>query len=380
MNVKICIWMNIPSHHQAAFFKALSSRKDVDLQVRYYEKVPDIRKKLGWKDDNNLQLNQKYIDSVDIIEISLPDWEERIHIVPGFSAPFLKKLIDLIISKNVRWIHWSERGGVSLAKLLQFNYGLINLVYPIFLYLKGYKKYAKQINQHALGAFAIGTMAKQDFLHWGVNNKKIEFLPYSLDALNQPKEISSKLKKTNEKIFMYIGALNKRKGINLLLNAFHKLLDEACQWKLVLVGDDRSDGEYVKQAEVLGIAERIEFAGVVESSKINEYLIQADVFILPTRFDGWGAVLNEAASLGKPMISTDQAGSAYHLIKDGENGFMVKAGDTNTLSKAMQFYIDCPEQIAIHGKKSLEIFQNFTPEKSAELFISNINKFLEQKS
>ncbi|MBD3724695.1 MAG: hypothetical protein IE891_07945, partial [Flavobacteriaceae bacterium] len=62
--------MNMPSHHQSAFFKALSAQKDVDLQVRYYEKVPEARKKLGWADDSYLPSNQKYIDSINNIETS----------------------------------------------------------------------------------------------------------------------------------------------------------------------------------------------------------------------------------------------------------------------------------------------------------------------
>ena len=124
--MKICIWMNMPSHHQSAFFKALTNRNDIDLQVRYYEKVPEIRKKLGWNDKDKLLENQAYIDSIDNITKSIPDWKERIHIIPGFSSSFLKDLISIVIDENVNWIHWSERSGVNLAKLLNFNYKLIN--------------------------------------------------------------------------------------------------------------------------------------------------------------------------------------------------------------------------------------------------------------
>lgn len=370
--------MNMPSHHQSAFFRALSVQNDVDLQVRYYGKVPESRKKLGWADDDRLPNNQTYIESIDNIEISLSDWQERIHIIPGFSSPFLKQLIELIIEKKARWVHWSERSGVTLAKLLHFNYRLINIVYPIFLRLKGYKTYANQINRHALGCLAIGELAKRDFLKWGIDKNKIEFQPYSLDGLVPPKEISKKLKKSDEIIFMYIGSLEERKGIDVLITAFGKLTVRD-RWRLVLVGDDRSNNVYAKLVEQLGLADKVDFTGVVKSSKINEYLAQADVFVLPTRFDGWGAVLNEAASLGKPMISTDQAGASYHLIQEEENGFRVQAGNAMALSEAMQFYIEYPEQIKEHGKKSFEIFQNFTPEKSAELFVGNLQKLMEKK-
>jgi glycosyltransferase involved in cell wall biosynthesis len=370
--------MNMPSHHQSAFFKALSDQENVDLQVRYFEKVPDTRKKLGWKDEKNLQSNEQYISSIDEINISLPDWKERVHIITGFTTPFLKSLVDFAIIENLLWVHWSERSGVGLAKRLHFNYGLMDLFYPLFLHLRGYKKYAKKVNKYALGSFAIGQLAKNDFLKWGINGNKIEFLPYSLDGLVPPIEISIKLKKSDEMIFMYAGSLYKLKGIDLLINAFQKLSNKSDRWRLVLVGDDRSNNAYFKQVEQLGLVDRVEFTGVVQSDKINEYLAQADVFVLPTRFDGWGAVLNEAASLGKPLISTDQAGAAFHLIKDGENGFMVKAGDADALAKAMKYYVDNPEMTELHGKKSFEIFQKYTPEENSRHCIKCIQKFLKE--
>lgn len=376
--MKICIWMNMPSHHQSAFFRVLSERKDIDLQVRYYEKVPEVRKKLGWKDGKELGLNQTYIDSVNTIESSIPDWKERIHIIPGFSSPFLKELIDFTILNNLKWIHWSERSGIGLAKSLHYNYSLINLLTPLFLKAKGYKEYANKINEYALGAFAIGELAKKDFIKWGVNEKKIRFLPYSLDPLSKTIGIENLLK-TDERLFMYVGALSKRKGIHELLLAFQKSISKFPKWKLALIGDDRSNGLYKKQVKDLNIEENVIFTGVVPSNQINNYMEQADVFVLPTLFDGWGAVLNEAASLGKALISTDQAGAAYHLIKNGENGFMVKAKNIDELSNAMQYYMEHPEAINNYGQKSLELFKYYTPKKSAELFVSNIYDLLKQK-
>ena len=377
--MKICIWMNMPSHHQSAFFSAIEAHSNIDLQVRYYEKVPETRKRLGWQDGNNLASNQTNINNAIDLDNSLPDWKERIHVIPGFSSVFLKELIDLIIKEDVQWIHWSERSGVGLAKFLNFNYPLIDLLYPVFLKVKGYKAYAQKVNRYALGSFAIGELAKKDFIKWGIDSNKIEFLPYSLDALPKPKEISCQLVQSSELLFMHIGALDERKGIIELLQAFRNLSIKSAKWKLALVGDDRSNGQYKEQAIKLGIEDQVIFTGAVQSNKINEYMDQADVFVLPTLFDGWGAVLNEAASLGKPLISTDQAGAAYHMIKDGENGFMVEAKNIKDLSRAMQFYVNHPEKIALHGNKSIEIFQNYTPEKSAILFIENVEKFLRQR-
>jgi len=98
------------------------------------------------------------------------------------------------------------------------------------------------------------------------------------------------------------------------------------------------------------------------------------VFVLPSRFDGWGMVLNEAASLGKALISTEKCGAAHHLIRQRENGFRIPAGDVEALSEAMIRYVIDPELVKRHGKRSTELFAECTPEENA----LNFQKILEE--
>ena len=101
-----------------------------------------------------------------------------------------------------------------------------------------------------------------------------------------------------------------------------------------------------------------------------------DVLILPTRYDGWGMVIYEAASIGKALIATDRCGAAYHIIVDGLNGFRVKAGDVNVLGLAMRKYLDSPGLAQLHGKHSKIMAQFFHPEENAERFLTAIESFL----
>ena len=66
---------------------------------------------------------------------------------------------------------------------------------------------------------------------------------------------------------------------------------------------------------------------------IAQWLRRADVLVLPSLFDGWGAVLNEGASAGKALISTTECGAAWHLIRHGDNGFRVQAGSEKALAQ-----------------------------------------------
>ena len=374
--MKICFWNTMPSHYTQPFYKVLS--KHVDLEVRYFEKVSKTRIDLGWNSYEYLPNNQKYVESLNEGIISLPDWKNRIHIISGYSSHFNKDLIKLFIKNNVKWAHWGERSGINLVKMIHFNYIMFDILYPLFIWVRGYKKYAKLINRNALGAFAIGGAAKKDFINWGVNEHKIEILPYSINALSKPNESPSWFNADNEKYFIYLGTLNKGKGIGILLKAFEKLnfRNRRNKWKLILAGKDESCGFYNKLSERYKISDKVIFTGPIKVGEINKHIYYADVFVLPTLFDGWGVVINEAISIGKPVISTNQAGASMHLIKNGKNGFIVNAKDDLTFKNAMQSFIDNPDLISAYGENSFKIFQEYSPESNSIRFIDAINKWI----
>ena len=133
-----------------------------------------------------------------------------------------------------------------------------------------------------------------------------------------------------------MGSLNQRKAIDVLLKAVSNLDNN---WGLILVGKDSDEDYYQEMAKDLKIDEKVLFTGAINIKDINQYLSFSDVFILPSRFDGWGAVLNEAASLGMPLISTHECGGAHHLINNNENGYRVKANSVQELYIAMNKYI-----------------------------------------
>lgn len=376
--LKILFWMNIPSHHQRTFFEEVNNQKKIDIKVIYYDTIPVNRKKMGWDtkfDFNEFEKSIEYFDYLNITELILSQ-KERIHIVPGFSNPFLKKLIPILINNKIKWIHWSEKSGKPFTKLFKYNYKLINYLLPSYHLLKGYKSYANKINNYALGAFAISKSAKKDFIKWGVDERKIKILNYSLKSLKKSSYDPLKsIRKGDFMKFIYVGVLTPHKGIHILIKAFSELKNNN-DWLLVLVGNDLSNGFYKKMVKKLNLERQIFFLGTVESRNINQYIDNADVFILPTLFDGWGAVLNEAASLKKPLISTNQCGAAFHLIEDGKNGFRVKAKSVVHLKKALQFYIDHASKISKHGLYSYELYKKYTPKSNAELLFQNLTELL----
>jgi glycosyltransferase involved in cell wall biosynthesis len=357
--------MNMPSHHQSEFFQAVRNQ-GVDLKVCYYGEVDIRRTNMGW-DGDVMPLDGELFYSPDCDSLELiSDWRDRVHIVPGYGSSFLRKLVRKLSSAGVQWAHWSEASYQGLRWYL---------TYPIKRW------HAGMVNKHAIGAFGCGNQALFDFLRWGIKREKIALLPYSPKSF--PVVSSGKLELLRESIqsrniFLYVGRLENQKGIDVLLRAFAAIstMHKAKDWILALVGNDVSNGDYVRIAKKLGIAQSVYFVGTVPVREIAAMHMVADVLVFPTRHDGWGAVVSESAACGKALIVSDQCGAAPHLVDPGINGFVVNSGDWRALANAMGVYVASPELAARHGKASSLIYERFTPQNNAKRFVEILHSWL----
>lgn len=365
---KILFWLNIPSIHQSPLLNVLRSLPYVDLRVGYFNlSYRQEREQEGWTFDA-LAPDEIYISSP--VELNrIPDWQERVHIVPGISDPFCVQLLPCLMENHVEWIHWGERGGISFARKVHFNRFLVHVIMPWLQRFK-LRHYSSWINHSALGALAIGSLAEQYLVFCGVHPEKIRHLYYSCADLVLPTQQSPRLKLT----FIYLGSLYELKGIDILLKAFAAL--PPSNWHLLMVGKDLRNNFYQHLAEKLGIQEQVTWCGSVASDRIAEYLCQADVLVLPTLFDGWGVVLNEAACAGLALISTEACGAAWQLIEPGRNGYRIRAGSIRALRDALLVYVNNPKLAACHGQYSRELyFKEFSAECNARRLLNSIEAF-----
>lgn len=349
----LLVWMNMPSHHQSAFFKALREA-GCDLLVCYYGVLSEERRRLGWEEVQSLPQGEMFFDLRQTQLSSIPDLRNRVHIVPGYGERCLRQLVVTLSHEKIRWMHWSEPARPGLRWWAS---------YPIKRW------YARMVNRYASAALAIGEMARKDFLRWGIRGEKIALLPYAVSGLCSNEEcdnVVSEFGKRFKVLFVYVGALNHRKGIDVLLKAFAQIARINPSIGLALIGKDSSRVNYCKMAEREGINEKVLFRGPVQASSIASVIEAGGVMILPSRFDGWGMALNEAASLSRALIGTNRCGSSHHLIRHGENGFIVPSGNIFKLAEAIKCYAEDAELVHLHGNKSREIFAAFSPEANVQ--------------
>jgi glycosyltransferase involved in cell wall biosynthesis len=360
--MKVAIWAKSPSPQQADFYAALR-QFGIDVCVLYLERLRDARLAMGWEEPQALPRGETILGQRDNPFEVLKDWKERVHLVPGYSRPSYRTAARCLSRADVPWVHWSEssrpvwRGYIS---------------WPVKRW------FARLINHHALGAFAQGELATRDFVRWGVRHEKIAHLFYSVRGAPQgtrPDQTTADFI-AGRTAFVFVGSLCHRKACDVLLNAFARLKSPCNQTALILVGDGPHAARYRDQASALGLSDRVLFRGVLPVTAVGSVLSACDVLVLPSRFDGWGVVLNEAASAGLALIATEKVGSAYHLIEPGLNGFRVTSDRASSLAAAMRLYVHDAGLAAAHGEHSRELFARFTPEHNVERFVTAIRGWL----
>lgn len=355
--MNIFIWMNYPSHHQSYFFESLI-KQNVNLKVGYYAEITEDRKNLGW--DISVLNNFEFCVKENEIDLFINDYSNFIHIVPGYGSKFTRKLAIKLSQKNINWVHWSEKSTPGI------------MWYKSFIVKKWY---ANLVNKYALGALAQGVLAEKDFKRWGIKTE-IEHLSYSIEPLSGNIVNSEILKfKRNRFSFLYLGQLVDRKGIDLLIRAFSEIKND--QWCLIIVGNGRDKTKLQKLAKKLNInEERLLFYPAVKSTDISSIINCADIFVLPSRNDGWGVVLNEAASLKKPLIASDMVGAAWHLIENYKNGYRFQSGNYKDLKCQLEKYTSEKKSIDEHGLYSNYLFDKYSSESMAKNLIKIFEKWL----
>jgi asparagine synthase (glutamine-hydrolysing) len=347
--IRLLVWTSIPTHHQSAFFDALRQR-GIDLVVHYLRHVNPSRLDMGWEEHTALPLGERYVPETLRALDDCPDWSERIHVIPGYSTVFLLRLALLLSQKGIPWLHWGEHSRPRIRSRATF---LIK------------RFYGHLIQRYGVGALAIGDLARTEFLGWGVSEDRIRFLPYAVAGFSGSAAPGIADRRPGAR-FLFLGSLYPLKGIDLLLTAMRDVLAAFPDARLELAGNDLSAGRYGRDAARLGINYAVRFTGVVDAGQVGTVLLRNEVLILPSRHDGWGVVLNEAASLGKAIIASDASGAAHHLVRPGFNGFRFPSGSSGALAMAMAEYCRDPGLAARHGAESLRIFAEFTPQRNAQ--------------
>ena len=200
---------------------------------------------------------------------------------------------------------------------------------------------------------------KEYFSSIGMAKDKI----HVLNNIVSPPEIAPDKHTADGKLhLMYMGEISKRKGGFDLLKAIVDNKEYFADKLLLRMGGNEVDGDIKAYIRENGLESFVTYEGWIAGQKKIECLNWEDVYILPSYNEGLPIAILEAMAYSHPIISTP-VGGIPEIIKSGENGILVKPGDTKGIAGAIKFYIENCDAIKKQGNNAFNVVQDFFPEK-----------------
>jgi glycosyltransferase involved in cell wall biosynthesis len=261
--------------------------------------------------------------------------------------------------------------------------------------------------RNAAAALPAGTLAREYLVSYGGPRERMFLFPNTCDvarlaraserARGQRAALRQSLHLHSGPLLLYVGRLVPAKGLDTLLRAFHRIrqqhssheqqirspsedaegtssLDPSARPvpQLLLVGDGEQRCELGALAAQLGISDHIRFAGSRPWDELPAFYAAADLLVLPSRFEPWGAVVNEAIACGLPVIVSDQVGCAPDLVNPAENGWIVPANNVESLASALAEALGDPARLAAMGAASSRLAPTWSEDTCLNAFVAAV--------
>jgi len=225
----------------------------------------------------------------------------------------------------------------------------------------------------AVGLF-IGEQNRRYFKHYGMSDEQLFPARYCVDnevLLHRARELAPRrpelrrrLGLESEPVVLFVGKLIEKKQPILLLEAFARIRKHR-QCSLAIVGDGplrKACEQFVFEQRIPGVA----FLGFRKESELPEAYAAADLFVLPSGYETWGLVVNEAMNFSLPPVVTDHVGCASDLVRDGWNGFIVPHRDSRRLAEAIECLVASPALRRTFGARSQKLVAQYSVEACAD--------------
>lgn len=282
--------------------------------------------------------------------------------VHGYST--LNALQGMLISKALgisvllraeSWLADRQRGGLKLAIKRLFFEGLKRMVD---------------------GVLPIGSLNAAYWREYLGEDFPASLMPYAVDndyfraqsrqARASREETLAELRlDPARQVILFASKLQGRKRCEDLLEAYGRFCTGTGaeqQPYLVIVGDGEEREALERRATEIGL-DGVRFCGFRNQSELPRFFDIASVFVLPSRHEPWGLIVNEVMNAGRAVIVTDEVGCQPDLITDGVEGCVYPAGDVAALTAALRRVLATPETAEAMGQRGLERIKSWSFEE-----------------
>ena len=319
----IVFWHSYLMFHQAAYIRELANIPGNTVHWCVTEDLPAHYRERGYPvpDTGKVQVHQAPTPEQISELATLPDSVQVFFGLRGFALPLaaFKASLGAPVHRFLMTENRYEPGVQLLPRWLIYTWD------------------ALRYRRHLRGVFCIGHSGRYGgarfFSACGYPRERIVPFVHVVDRSPVPYTPVSR----GHLQMLYVGQLIPRKRVDLLLQAFSQL--DVPSAHLRLIGQGPEDKTLQALAARLGIADRVGFSASMPNAETVAAMADADVLVLPSRFDGWGAVVNEALMVGTPVICSNRCG-ASDVIENGRNGYVFEAGNAPALLERLRSFCE----------------------------------------
>lgn len=143
---------------------------------------------------------------------------------------------------------------------------------------------------------------------------------------------------------------------------------------LVFAGDGPLRSKLEAEASSLGVANRVRFLGFVNQTKLPETYRSCDLLVLPSEYEPFGVVVNEAMLCECPVIVSNRVGARFDLVEHGSTGFIYPVGDVKALSGLLCEIMSSPERLKRMGNKARDRMTDWSPRNNVDGLVEAITR------
>ena len=253
-----------------------------------------------------------------------------------------------VLLRAESWLRDRERSGMKLAAKRSFFAGLASLVdgvLPIGTLNAAYWAYYLPDTPQFLMPYAVDNAYFQ---------ARSQSAAHGRDSLRRELGLDA-----GRPVVLFASKLQTRKRCEDLLDACLQLaaspqgLTPDRLPYLVIVGDGE-ERQHLERKAAAASSGSVRFTGFRNQSELPRFFDLADVFVLPSRHEPWGLIVNEVMNAGRAVIVSDDVGCQPDLITDGVEGLVVPAGDVDALAAALRRVLADPQTAAQMGARALQ--------------------------
>lgn len=243
------------------------------------------------------------------------------------------------------------------------NFHIMEARGGLYKYVARYWRYKQEKAIKRLDSFVV--LTKHDAESWSkVRNAEIIPNPVSID--------NTQITTGKNKKIISVGRLSVEKGFDMLVDAWGIVTDKHQDWELNIYGEGTLKETLERQIKDNNLGDSLHLCGPTKT--VMEKYAESSIYVLSSRFEGFGLVLVEAMSCGVPCVSFNCPHGPAEIIEDGVNGILVENGNVVALANAIEDLIVNENKRIEMGKKAHEMVQKYSQDNVMEMWVELFNK------